>query len=593
MSGFDENELDNAFRMSFEGKELEPPPSVWKAVRTSALEHQLIRYQSMNLWLKGITGALTVLLGGTSYFWYQAAQQAKQTPTAQVITVTKTDTVFVPNTQTERVFVAVPAPSEPVADASITKVERQSDPNLSNESLSNDPTPTTTLNSTHTTDEVASVLPESKNSSVAKVSQRNSPVALPLTPAEATTPLTKEENSTAQKDIASAAPFTKSNVNGTTEQPENETVESSKTTSKKASRRNEQLVSNQLNTAKTAKNRLNQQSPVADSSPLYAPTTDASSGSVNPVANSAETEAQAPVPLLASMRVEQLKSLPYQFEFEQKEHKVRFRSALKPSIPIKLLRPRTPFIERLSLSAYYSPEWNDLSIRRDEPTAFGYANQDVSNGSAFGLRIGVKLSDRWSVQTGIEHSSFSFEEKEKYQFLRAEDKNGRLCFVYRTALGTVEVPFQQLNYQPKPGDPLRIENRGLQHTSAWRIPVTFRYNFLDKTWQAPNSSPLTIRIYGLGGVSITMPKDVNTTLEILAPNGRESIGTLNDFQNLQTAWGFNLGAGAEIGLGRRTFLWVEPNYNQNLSSFVKDMPITSSVGTIGLKMGLKWEFARK
>ncbi len=59
----------------------------------------------------------------------------------------------------------------------------------------------------------------------------------------------------------------------------------------------------------------------------------------------------------------------------------------------KVIKIRTPLPERLSLSAYVSPDWNKLDVRRDEPVAFKYGDEELPAGILAGIR--VKLGAKW------------------------------------------------------------------------------------------------------------------------------------------------------------------------------------------------------
>ena len=69
MADFNEDEIDKGFRRVIEGKNVEPPGSLWANIRISVLERQLIRYQCVNLWLKGTVGVLATLLSGTAFLY--------------------------------------------------------------------------------------------------------------------------------------------------------------------------------------------------------------------------------------------------------------------------------------------------------------------------------------------------------------------------------------------------------------------------------------------------------------------------------------------------------------------------------------------
>ena len=59
--------------------------------------------------------------------------------------------------------------------------------------------------------------------------------------------------------------------------------------------------------------------------------------------------------------------------------------------PLKVDKVKTPLAERLSLSIYASPDWSRLDVRRDEPDAFQYGDEELQVGILAGVRVSLKL----------------------------------------------------------------------------------------------------------------------------------------------------------------------------------------------------------
>lgn len=597
MSDLDENELDKAFRMGIEGQHLEPPPSVWKAVRSTALESQLIKYQTANLWLKCITGVLTVLLSGTTYLWYQAAKSPDATPQVQIITQTKTDTVFVPHT--EQVFVPIQSQTH-IEKEKIQVAENQdilaNEVNLENQGTIQ-PSKETTPNGQGVSVNKTSLIKEqtntSKASEIAKQKEKTDQEPEKITQessaentAISSTVLSKEADkinnvpsAKTKKLLDKKAPsdlVVKESVNsqvGNEPYTQPKLVKNSNAKAKRTNNLQEKTTGNQ--------------SLISDN-PSIEYGNQNSSASID---NQVVIEGDASQAEFKRLNIARLQALPYHFEIEANVPKIRYRTYQKPSVPIRLPKQGLSLLERISVAAFVAPEWNNLNVRRNEPRAFDYANQVIKAGNMIGLRLGVQLSERLSVVTGLEYSKFEVEEKDKKVLLKAENVNGKPCFVYRTALGTVQIPVQDLGYQPRYGDPLLLESRGFQNTTFWRVPLGVRYDFLNTHLKTENAKKgVGFTLYGLSSMNLTIPNQFNTSVEIFVPNGKEVKKNLSNFENTQPSLGFQAALGAEMGFGRHFRVLMEPAYFHSVTSIVKDMPITSLRSSFGLKFGAKWQF---
>jgi hypothetical protein len=244
--------------------------------------------------------------------------------------------------------------------------------------------------------------------------------------------------------------------------------------------------------------------------------------------------------------------------------------------------------ERIYVSGYISPEANGLSVRRNTPRAFDYANQSIGSSFTAGLRLGIQLNDNWQVYSGIELGSASFgnDERDRKGFvINAEPYNGRPAFLYQTALGIVEIP-NKGGSPTRNGEPIgvRVANNTLE-MSYIRIPLGVRYDFWRKEYEKSNK---VLRIYGLTGGTLTIPQSQTVTLDVQTLDGRRYDQSYSQFDNTQAALGLNFGMGAELSIAKRWRVMLEPSFTQNVSSIVRDLPYNSMTNSFGVKMGLSW-----
>jgi len=95
MNDFNENEIDKAFRSTIDGKGLPVPPSIWTNVRSDALQRQLIKTQTLNSWLKGVSGLLAACLAGALYLLGQQSVSITSTQEKATAQQVKHDTLYV------------------------------------------------------------------------------------------------------------------------------------------------------------------------------------------------------------------------------------------------------------------------------------------------------------------------------------------------------------------------------------------------------------------------------------------------------------------------------------------------------------------
>lgn len=554
MAESEEHEFDEGLRRIAEGQGVEPPPALWNGIRIAALERQLIRYHSAALWFKGIIGVLTVLLGVTGLLLYKASNEPNN-QVAKAVVPAKADTVYV--TRTEQVFTDRPV---------VVYVEKQSANNQS-ENLTANP---------NLDDKTNTLISSRQNSQFAKGQSGNlSQIDAGEKPAM---------NGKNQMISAENLAATKS---------DNSTLENSKT--------NAEL--NSLPEEGNGKSPIRQKSTEKSSTTSFTE----NSGERSKVSSLENKNAAGEEALFENshensqenrlvLDVTRLKRLTQKTRHTFRLPKIMYQNPLQVQAavpPPKVAKIRTPLPERLSLSAYVSPDWNKLDVRRDEPDAFKYGDEELQAGILAGVRVGLKLSDKWSLLAGAEFSGSSFDDGKRRQVLAAERVNGQTGFPYRTALGTVVIPAELLSSPPVANDRIGLEVHEPILRYALNLPLALRYDIWRKRFSLLNQVPLRFAAYGLLGGYAQIPLRQEGKVKIFEASGREFEAELTGFQNLRPANGLSLGAGAELGVGKHLSIFIEPTYTQGLSSVVKDMPIRTTIRGFGVKLGAKWGFGKK
>lgn len=267
--------------------------------------------------------------------------------------------------------------------------------------------------------------------------------------------------------------------------------------------------------------------------------------------------------------------------------KVNYRVA---GTPTKLPKAKVPFFNRLSISTYIGPERNWIDVRRGEPNAFKYGNEQLEQGNTVGLRIGAKLSEKWSVLAGVEFEGTRFGNRNRRQLLTAELINGTYGYLYRTALGTVEIPTEKLVAPIQVGSVIGLEIRGSIHRFGLTVPLSVRYDIWSKRFRFLQQVPMKLQFYGVLGGYWQIPLWQEGRVEIFETSGGQLTSELTEFQNLRQSFGINLSFGTELGIGKRFHVFTEPTYTQGISSVVRDMSLRSVTNSFGIKIGTKWSF---
>jgi hypothetical protein len=297
-----------------------------------------------------------------------------------------------------------------------------------------------------------------------------------------------------------------------------------------------------------------------------------------------------PEPLLS---YDYLKSKPYRSDIAWKTPLLKYKSPLKPTM--KPQKITIPFMDRLTLGVYFSPENNTVDVRKDAIQAFGLGDEDISSSANLGAKIGFKINKKFSIVAGIEKQTMNFvhEGIGKEMVTAIGDADNKPSFLRYTIFGVAQIPTTQMTANPKIGSSVSVEGYSGHFTESIRIPVSLKYQFYERTLRGFGWRGAGLNLYAIGGGYYAIPTKHQVIIEVYEPNGNDFYTTLNNFSNTNSYTGLNVGIGAELSYGRGFEFFVEPYYQSTFTSLVKDMPIRTYVSGIGMKFGVNYQFSKK
>ncbi|AXE18259.1 hypothetical protein DR864_11145 [Runella rosea] len=271
--------------------------------------------------------------------------------------------------------------------------------------------------------------------------------------------------------------------------------------------------------------------------------------------------------------------------------KIHYKS--KNPTNAKPRKPRQPFSERLSLSAYYAPELNKLNLRRDNIDAFEFGHESITGTQVAGIRVGIKLSDNLSLLTGLEHQTIRFEHSGlNKETLIAQNINGQPTFFKKTVFGIAQIPGDFYTSNPAVGSRVVLESDEDNFVQFLRIPLAFSYDFYRQKLHWFEQRNTVLKLYTIVGGYWATPTKQQMKVEIYEPDGHDFYTTLTHFQNTSANVGLNVGLGAEIRYGQHWSLFGEPYYQTNMQSMVQNLPLRTFVGGFGCHFGLKYQMKK-
>ncbi len=251
---------------------------------------------------------------------------------------------------------------------------------------------------------------------------------------------------------------------------------------------------------------------------------------------------------------------------------------------------KIPLKNRLSVSAFYAPELGDLTVYRSTPDAFNYGNEIIEKAYTWGFRASIDLSPRVSISTGIQLSTIQFAGTVRKSSIQPELVNGQLQYLYKTVFGVANIPTEEMTTTPAIGNPISVEMEDEHSVSFVSIPLSLRYNAFSLKLTKGTRNQRHMSLYGIGGINYHMPSSQIMNIEVYESDGHDYYTTLRSFSNTRSYWSYQFGIGAELELGRNSSMWIEPYYQRNINSFVRDLPLQSYLQNTGVRIGLKWHF---
>lgn len=296
-----------------------------------------------------------------------------------------------------------------------------------------------------------------------------------------------------------------------------------------------------------------------------------------------ETEAQQTEKLMAKRQFENVKPISL------KTYKPKFKlPKIKYELPFDQIREfyrkeiKTPLIERLYVQAEADATLNQLIVK-------GITNsKNNGNGNVIGANVGIQLSSRVGLRTGLFQEDIDFPVPDNnIHTISAENYLTTPTFIYRTALGNLIIPTNDLEYKLTLDDKLTVEPESHYSVVFWKIPLLLTYNLQEKNIRFMGGYH-SFQPYVVGGGYLQLPLRQNLEAEIYAPDGEETHATLTDFKGISNlAFGGTLGLGGSLYLGGRTSLLSEMYVSRNFTNMVSNEYYNSTPWGGGLKLGLR------
>lgn len=290
-----------------------------------------------------------------------------------------------------------------------------------------------------------------------------------------------------------------------------------------------------------------------------------------------------------------LKSKPYHSDIVWEIPLLKYKSPVKTTT--KPQKITIPFMDRLTLGVYYSPEHNTEDIRKDNIQAFALGNESIGSCSSLGVRLGLKVSKKVSIIAGIETQNMNFAHngssttKESITAIGGVD--GKPIFLRNTVFGVAQIPVSEMTSNPKVGSEILVERESGHFKQTLKIPILLKYQFYERILRGFGWRGAGINLYAIGGGYYALPTKQQIMIEVNEPNGKDYYTTLNSFSNTNTFTGLNVGIGAQLIYGKAFQLFVEPSYHSTFTSIVNDMPIRTYVNGMGMKFGVNYQFSKK
>ena len=235
---------------------------------------------------------------------------------------------------------------------------------------------------------------------------------------------------------------------------------------------------------------------------------------------------------------------------------------------------------RLSVIIFFSPDLPFYRFQND--LAYNSPGTDLKNeerpdlSSTTGVLIDYRLSDRWSLQSGLSYSNTTISIDPKTIYAE-KDNTGSVKYRYNASSGYGYV-LPSFSSSPSVGDSLYAF--GANHTLQYlNIPAAIRYNIKKGKFKLFASAGISTNFL-LHGI-------IETPVQNSSNNETEVIHHLHGLKKIYFSGLFNVGA--EYRLNKKFSLMLSPTRRVALNSINKNVSVKSYPNSFGIATGIRMD----
>ena len=236
-----------------------------------------------------------------------------------------------------------------------------------------------------------------------------------------------------------------------------------------------------------------------------------------------------------------------------------------------------------SATLFFSPDIAWYRLQEDKPNNQQNNTAEIENGekhefsSTFGALIDYRLSKHWSLQSGVNYSSTNITVEPKTIYAQT-DNTGNIKYRINTSSGYGYI-LPSFSSNPVIGDSLYTFTA--THTLQYiGIPLAIKYSIARGKFSFNTLVGVSANFLTKGKIEATVENGFNTEAEVV-----------NNLQGLKKIYFAGLaGFGVEYNLNKKVVLSFVPTYRFALNSINKEVPVKSYPNSIGMAVGLKYNF---
>ena len=235
---------------------------------------------------------------------------------------------------------------------------------------------------------------------------------------------------------------------------------------------------------------------------------------------------------------------------------------------------------RLSAIIFFSPDFSFYRFQNDVP--YNGSGNDLKDkekpdlSSTTGVLIDYRLSDHWSLQSGVSYSNTNILIDPKTIYAE-KDNNGSVKYRYNASSGYGYV-LPSFSNSPSVGDSLYAfsANHTLQYLN---IPAAVRYNIKKGKFKFFASAGISANFL-LRGI-------IETPVQNSSNNETEVIHHLHGLKKIYFSGLFNIGG--EYRLNKKFSLMISPTRRVALNSINKNVSVKSYPSSFGIATGIRMD----